>query len=109
MAKALVKQTLDQWLDGVSYEELNSLEYLPTEFSLTQYGVMGGAGLVATGSTAREAAPHHSDVLAFCQPGGIDMTELGLKMGIALGLPAGVSLCIFAFSELACLIMTAGL
>lgn len=32
---ALVKQTLDAWLDGVSYEELNSLEYMPTEFALT--------------------------------------------------------------------------
>jgi predicted phage terminase large subunit-like protein len=32
---ALVKQSLDEWLDGVSYGELNSLEYKPTEFSLT--------------------------------------------------------------------------
>lgn len=32
---ALIKQDLDQWLDGVSYSRLNSPEYLPSEFALT--------------------------------------------------------------------------
>lgn len=32
---ALVKQSLDDWLDDVSYAELNSLAYVPTEFALT--------------------------------------------------------------------------
>ena len=33
--KILIKQELDVWLDQVDYSELNSLAYLPTEFSLT--------------------------------------------------------------------------
>ena len=32
---ALIKQTLDEWLDQVSYTELNSPSYVPTEFALT--------------------------------------------------------------------------
>lgn len=32
---ALVKQKLDEWLNGVSYAELNSLLYMPTDFALT--------------------------------------------------------------------------
>lgn len=32
---ALVKLTLDEWLDNVSYKELNSNSYIPTEFALT--------------------------------------------------------------------------
>lgn len=32
---SLIKQELDVWLDQVSYGELNSSEYLPTEFALT--------------------------------------------------------------------------
>jgi len=31
----LIKQGLDQWLDSVSYEELNSSRYVPSEFALT--------------------------------------------------------------------------
>lgn len=31
----LIKQSLDEWLDQVSYKELNSSNYLPSEFSLT--------------------------------------------------------------------------
>jgi len=31
----LVKQSLDEWLDGVSYTQLNSAAYIPTEFALT--------------------------------------------------------------------------
>jgi len=31
----LIKQSLDQWLDDVSYKELNSPAYVPTEFALT--------------------------------------------------------------------------
>lgn len=31
----LIKQSLDQWLDSVSYEELNSSAYVPSEFALT--------------------------------------------------------------------------
>lgn len=31
----LIKRTLDEWLDSVSYEELNSSSYKPTEFALT--------------------------------------------------------------------------
>lgn len=31
----LIKKTLDEWLDSVSYEELNSAGYVPTEFALT--------------------------------------------------------------------------
>lgn len=33
--KQLTKQTLDEWLDSVSYEFLNSGEYIPSEFALT--------------------------------------------------------------------------
>lgn len=33
--KLLVKQTLDEWLDSVSYQELNSPAYVPSEFALT--------------------------------------------------------------------------
>lgn len=33
--KKLVKRTLDEWLDDVSYAELNSASYVPTEFALT--------------------------------------------------------------------------
>ena len=32
---ALKKQTLDQWLDEVDYAELNSSDYVPTDFALT--------------------------------------------------------------------------
>jgi predicted phage terminase large subunit-like protein len=32
---ALIKQSLDEWLDNVSYQELNSSEYIPSEFALT--------------------------------------------------------------------------
>lgn len=32
---SLIKQELDEWLDQVSYAELNSTEYVPTEFALT--------------------------------------------------------------------------
>lgn len=32
---ALIKQELDSWLDQVSYAELNSSDYVPTEFALT--------------------------------------------------------------------------
>jgi predicted phage terminase large subunit-like protein len=32
---ALRKQSLDEWLDEVNYDSLNSREYVPTEFSLT--------------------------------------------------------------------------
>ena len=32
---SLVKQTLDEWLDNVNYEFVNSAEYKPTEFALT--------------------------------------------------------------------------
>lgn len=31
----LIKKTLDEWLDSVSYETLNSSSYVPTEFALT--------------------------------------------------------------------------
>ena len=31
---ALIKQTLDEWLDQVNYAEINSTSYRPTEFSL---------------------------------------------------------------------------
>lgn len=31
----LKKQTLDEWLDQVSYRELNSVSYMPTQFALT--------------------------------------------------------------------------
>lgn len=31
----LIKRTLDEWLDSVSYEALNSSGYVPSEFSLT--------------------------------------------------------------------------
>jgi predicted phage terminase large subunit-like protein len=31
----LIKRSLDEWLDNVSYEELNSSSYKPTEFALT--------------------------------------------------------------------------
>lgn len=31
----LIKRSLDEWLDSVSYEELNSTRYVPTEFALT--------------------------------------------------------------------------
>lgn len=32
---ALVKQELDEWLDTVNYAELNSSEYIPSDFALT--------------------------------------------------------------------------
>lgn len=32
---ALIKQELDQWLDQVDYAELNSADYMPSEFALT--------------------------------------------------------------------------
>jgi len=32
---ALLKQTLDEWLDGVNYRELNSADYIPSEFALS--------------------------------------------------------------------------
>lgn len=32
---ALIKQELDEWLNNVSYKELNSIAYLPSEFALT--------------------------------------------------------------------------
>jgi predicted phage terminase large subunit-like protein len=32
---ALIKQELDEWLNQVNYSELNSSEYLPSEFALT--------------------------------------------------------------------------
>lgn len=32
---SLVKKELDVWLDGVSYKDLNSPEYIPSEFALT--------------------------------------------------------------------------
>jgi predicted phage terminase large subunit-like protein len=32
---ALVQRKLDEWLDGVSYKELNSSEYMPSNFALT--------------------------------------------------------------------------
>mgnify|MGYP003599769104 CR=1 FL=1 len=32
---ALVKQKLDEWLNNVSYSELNSSSYMPSEFALT--------------------------------------------------------------------------
>lgn len=32
---ALIKRSLDEWLDSVSYGELNSADYIPTEFALT--------------------------------------------------------------------------
>lgn len=32
---ALIKRTLDEWLDSVSYAELNSTSYKPSEFALT--------------------------------------------------------------------------
>ncbi len=32
---ALIKQTLDEWLDSVDYSELNSQSYVPSEFALT--------------------------------------------------------------------------
>lgn len=32
---ALIKQSLDDWLDGVDYAELNSTDYMPSEFALT--------------------------------------------------------------------------
>jgi predicted phage terminase large subunit-like protein len=32
---ALIKQELDEWLDQVDYAELNSSDYLPSEFALT--------------------------------------------------------------------------
>lgn len=35
MSKALIKQDLDAWLDQVNYAELNSSDYVPSEFSLT--------------------------------------------------------------------------
>jgi predicted phage terminase large subunit-like protein len=31
----LIKKSLDEWLDSVSYEELNSSGYIPSEFALT--------------------------------------------------------------------------
>lgn len=31
----LIKRSLDEWLDSVSYEELNSSAYVPSEFALT--------------------------------------------------------------------------
>lgn len=31
----LIKQGLDEWLDGVSYRDLNSRNYVPSEFALT--------------------------------------------------------------------------
>ena len=31
---ALIKQSLDEWLDQVNYAEINSTSYRPTEFSL---------------------------------------------------------------------------
>ena len=31
----LVKQRLDDWLNQVSYEELNSIHYMPSVFALT--------------------------------------------------------------------------
>ena len=33
--KKLIKRSLDEWLDSVSYQELNSAAYMPTEFALT--------------------------------------------------------------------------
>lgn len=33
--RKIIKQTLDQWLDGVDYNELNDGSYVPSEFSLT--------------------------------------------------------------------------
>lgn len=34
-ARGLVKQSVDQWLNDVNYDELNSGHYMPTEFALT--------------------------------------------------------------------------
>lgn len=33
--RKIIKQTLDQWLDGVAYNALNDGSYVPSEFSLT--------------------------------------------------------------------------
>lgn len=35
MSQTLIKQSLDEWLDTVSYQKLNSSEYVPSEFALT--------------------------------------------------------------------------
>lgn len=35
MTQILIKRTLDEWLDAVSYSHLNSGEYVPTTFALT--------------------------------------------------------------------------
>ncbi len=33
--RQIIQQPLDQWLDNVNYSELNSAEYMPTEFAFT--------------------------------------------------------------------------
>jgi hypothetical protein len=31
---SLIKQELDEWLDGVDYSHLNSIDFMPSAFSL---------------------------------------------------------------------------
>jgi predicted phage terminase large subunit-like protein len=35
LSSSLIKQTLDEWLDSVSYSEINSSSFMPSEFALT--------------------------------------------------------------------------